>query len=66
MTYLTKKTAQGHDSFYKLNEEEVSLPNASPSIEIIDIQTPTLQKFLPFKNLGPRKISEILGCNFLF
>ena len=94
---FNKKTAQGHDSFYKLNEKEVPLPNASPSIEIsntqspitsdneslepseeeprdfdktsntiIDIQTPTLQKFLPFKNLGPRKISEILGCNFLF
>ena len=79
---FNKKSAQGHDSFDKLNEEEVPLPNASPSIEIsntqypitsdneilepskegprdfdktsntiIDIQTPTLQSSLPFKNL---------------
>ena len=40
MTFLTKKTAQGHDSFYKLNEKEVPLSNASPSIEISNTQSP--------------------------
>ena len=40
MTYLTKKTTQGRDSFYKLNEKEVPLPNASPSIEISNTQPP--------------------------
>ena len=38
MTYLTKKTAQGLDSFYKLNEKEFPSPNASPSIEISNTQ----------------------------
>ena len=40
MTYLTKKNARGCDSFYKLNEKEVSLPNASPSIKISNTQPP--------------------------
>ena len=40
MTYLTKKTAQGQDSFYKVNEKEVPLSNASPSIEISNTQSP--------------------------
>ena len=40
MTYLTKKTTQGRDSFYKLNEKEVPLPNASPSIQISNTQSP--------------------------
>ena len=40
MTYLTKKTAPGQDSFYKVNEKEVPLPNASPSIEISNTQSP--------------------------
>ena len=37
---FNKKTAQGQDSFYKLNEKEVPLPNASPSIEISNTQSP--------------------------
>ena len=37
---FNKKTAQGRDSFYKLNEKQVPLPNASPSIEISNTQTP--------------------------
>ena len=37
---FNKKTAQGHDSFYKVNEKEVPLPNASPSIEISNTQSP--------------------------
>ena len=40
MTYLTEKTAQGHDLFCKLNEKEVPLPNASPPIEISNTQSP--------------------------
>ena len=31
---FNKKIAQGCDSFYELNEKEVPLPNASPSIKI--------------------------------
>ena len=34
------KTAQGLDSFYKLNEKEVPLPNASSSVEISNTQPP--------------------------
>ena len=41
MTYLTKKTTQSHDSFYKLNEKEVPLPNANPSIEVSNTQSNT-------------------------
>ena len=37
---FNKKTAQGQDSFYKVNEKEVPLPNASPSIEISNTQSP--------------------------
>ena len=37
---FNKKTAQGLDSFDKLNEKEVPLPNASPSIEISNAQPP--------------------------
>ena len=40
MTYLIKKTAQGRDSFYKLIEKEVPLPNASHSIEMSNTQPP--------------------------
>ena len=35
---FNKKTAQGLDSFYKLNEKEFPSPNASPSIEISNTQ----------------------------
>ena len=48
---FNKKTAQGHDSFYKLNEKEVPLPNASPSIEISDTQSPITSDNLLKKNL---------------
>ena len=40
MTYLTKKTTQGLDCFYKVNEKEVPLPNASASGEISTTQPP--------------------------
>ena len=36
---FNKKTAQGQDSFYKVNEKEVPLPNASPFIEISNTQS---------------------------
>ena len=39
---FNKKTAQGQDSFYKVNEKEVPLPNASPSIEISNTQSPII------------------------
>ena len=37
---FNKKTTQSLDSFYKLNEKEVPLPKASPSIEISNTQPP--------------------------
>ena len=37
---LNKKTSQGLDSFYNINDKEVPLPNASPSIEISNTQPP--------------------------
>ena len=37
---FNKKTAQDLDWFYKLNEKEVSLPNASPFIKISNTQPP--------------------------
>ena len=37
---FNKKTTQSLDSFYKLNEREVPLPKASPSIEISNTQPP--------------------------
>ena len=37
---FNKKTAQGLDSFYKLNEKEVPLPNASPFIKTSNTQLP--------------------------
>ena len=40
MSYLTKKTVQGLDSFHKLNEKEVPLLTASPSTEISETQPP--------------------------
>ena len=39
---FNKKTAQGQDSFHKVNEKEVPLPNASPSIEISNTQSPII------------------------
>ena len=37
---FNKKTAPGRDSFYKLIEKEVPLPNASHSIEMSNTQPP--------------------------
>ena len=38
MSYLIKKTVQRFDSFYKLNEKEVPVTIASPSIKISETQ----------------------------
>ena len=57
---FNKKTAQGLDSFYKLNEKEVSLPNASHFIETSNTQLPNTSnnEILEPSEEEPREIDK--------